>query len=117
RGRVHSSRGRRRELAAVHEGAIDLLRIGVDKEFRLVEAMPMRGVPWSFRPEAIACTRFDAGDEAVMDIAEALRQRSSITVPLTPFIEERQGDAFAITRDDRNIDAAIAQRDADRLRH
>jgi hypothetical protein len=36
---------------------------------------------------------------------------------LSRFIEEAEGDAFAMTRDDRNIDAAIAQRDADRLRH
>src|SRR5262249_46933679 len=114
---VHGSRGQRCELAAVHEGAIDLLRIGIDKEFRLVEAMPMGGVPWSFRPQAIACTRSDPRDEAVMDIAEALRQRQAMEFLLSRFIEEAEEDGFGMTRHDRDIDTAIAQRDADRLRH
>ena len=99
--------GHRAGLGRVQrEGAVERGRVRVDEELGGVEAMAVARIPGAVRAQAVARARPEAGDEAVEDVAGALRQRDALDLGVARGIEEAQLDGGRVGREDGDVGAA-----------
>jgi hypothetical protein len=96
------------------ERAIELRRIGVDEQLRDVETQPSRGLEWPVRAKTVTRADADPGDMPMEDVAGASRQADAggLAVGL---VEQRQVDRFGAAGGDGDVDAAVAQANAERV--
>ena len=98
-----------------HERPVERHRVGVDEQLGVVEAVPVPRLPRAARPQPVAGAGRHAGDEAVEDLAGALRQDEARLLDLAVRAIEADHDRLGMGREDRHVDPPVDRRDAERL--
>ncbi len=96
------------------ERAVESCRVRIDEELRDVEAQATRGVERALRPQAIKRAGANARDMRVEDVAGAATQTDAGGLAVS-FVEQGEEDRFGVAGSDGDVDAAIGQRNAERL--
>ena len=102
------------ELRVMREGRADAGRIGIEQEFRRIEAVALIGRPRPLGAEPILHTGAKARHMAEVHVAQPRGKR--VARHLLSVLEERDENARGMARDDRHIGTVPCERDAGRRR-